>query len=175
MNLQPTLNDELVTIRPLAAADYEPLRLAAADPLIWELHKNGQPRSTAEGFKKFFAESMESGGAFVIIDRKNDKIIGSSRYKFVEGTDRAIEIGWTFLARTYWGGIYNHAIKRLMIDYAHQHFPEVFLNIAADNFRSQGAARKIGAQLLTEYDPPSAIRSRERNNALTFCIFREDQ
>ncbi|PHI19452.1 GNAT family N-acetyltransferase [Lewinellaceae bacterium SD302] len=175
MNLQPTLSDELVTLRPLVIADYEALRLAAADPLIWELHKNGQSRSTPEGFEKFFNESITSGGAFVIIDRENDKIIGSSRYKLVEGTDRAIEIGWTFLARAYWGGVYNHAIKRLMIDYAHQHFSEVFLNIAADNFRSQGAARKIGAQLLTDYDPPSAIRTRERNNALTFCIFREDQ
>lgn len=174
MNLQPTLSDELVLIRPLRNEDYEVLRLAAADPLIWEQHKNGQPRGTPEGFKTFFAESMDSGGAMVIIDQKNGAIIGSSRYKKVEGTDQAIEIGWTFLQRAYWGGTYNRAVKRLMIDYLHQFVPQVFLNIAADNLRSQGAARKIGAQLLTTYEPMTAIRIRERDNALTFCIFRND-
>jgi len=38
MNRQPTLRGELLELRPLRAADFEPLFAVAADPLVWEQH-----------------------------------------------------------------------------------------------------------------------------------------
>lgn len=172
MNLQPHLEDDLVRIRPLTTDDYEVMWDAISDPLIFEQHQNGQVRATPEGFKNFFAVSISSGGAMLVIDKKTDKVIGSSRFQRLPETDKAIELGWTFLRRAYWGGTYNKAIKKLLIDYAHQYYEDVFLVIAADNMRSQGAAKKIGAVLLTDYDPPEAIKIAERDQKVTYCIHR---
>lgn len=172
MNLQPTLEDELVFIRPLTKEDYDNLWAAISDPLIFEQHHNAQARATPAGFKIFFSESIVSGGALAVIDRKTNKIIGSSRFQRLPETDKAIELGWTFLQRAYWGGTYNGAVKKLLIDYAHQYYEDVFLVIAADNMRSQGAAKKVGGVLLTDYDPPTAIKTAERDNKVTYCIRR---
>jgi RimJ/RimL family protein N-acetyltransferase len=97
--LQPHLVGELPEVRPLRPEDWESLFAVASDPLIWEQHPV-QDRYEEEVFKEFFREALESGGALVVIDRKTQKIIGSSRYFGFEPTKREIEIGWTFLARS---------------------------------------------------------------------------
>jgi len=120
------------------------------DPLLWDQHP-AKERATLEGYKKFFKESIDSKGALVVIDNSNGEVIGSSRYKLLE-SDLAIEIGWTVLSRTYWGGKYNSAMKELMINHAHDHFQNVLLYIAKENIRSQKAAEKIGGELLNDND-----------------------
>jgi N-acetyltransferase len=62
--------------------------------------------------------ALESGGALVAVDRKTETIIGSSRYCGYEPEKREVEIGWTFLARSHWGGHYNGEMKRLMLGHA---------------------------------------------------------
>ena len=61
---------------------------------------------------------MESGGALLAIDRKDGRVIGSSRFHGYDEEKSEIEIGWTFLARSHWGGMYNREMKRLMLDHA---------------------------------------------------------
>jgi RimJ/RimL family protein N-acetyltransferase len=85
----------------------------------------------------------------VVIDRKIQKIIGSSRYFGFEPRKREIEIGWTFLARSHWGGKYNGELKRLMLDHAFRFVDSVVFIIGPTNVRSQKAVEKIGA-VLTE-------------------------
>jgi len=118
----------------------------ASDPLIWEQHP-AQDRYEEEVFKEFFREALESGGALVVIDRKTQKIIGSSRYFGFEATKREIEIGWTFLARSHWGGKYNGELKRLMLDHAFRLVESVVFLIGPTNVRSQKAVEKIGGVL----------------------------
>ncbi|MDC7998939.1 GNAT family N-acetyltransferase [Gilvibacter sediminis] len=144
MNLQPTLADELVEIRPLLAKDREALYFVAKDPNIWEQHP--VDRYKRELFDMFFDESLKSGGCLVILDKKTQQIIGSSRYKLLADFPHGIEIGWSFLARTYWGGLYNGAIKRLLMDYALLHFEHVVYFIDSKNIRSQKAVEKIGGK-----------------------------
>jgi RimJ/RimL family protein N-acetyltransferase len=105
-------------------------------------------RYEEEVFKEFFREALESGGAFVVIDRKTQKIIGSSRYFGFEPTKREIEIGWTFLARSHWGGKYNGELKRLMLDHAFRFVESVVFLIGPTNVRSQKAVEKIGGVLI---------------------------
>ena len=102
-NLQPILKGELLELRPLRVEDFHDLYAVAADPLIWEQHPI-KDRYKEEVFKEFFGEALESGGAFIAIDSKNGKIIGSSRFHGYDEEKSEIEIGWTFLARSHWGG-----------------------------------------------------------------------
>ncbi len=115
--LQPHLVGDLVEVRPLRPEDWESLFAVASDPLIWEQHP-ASDRYQEEVFRDFFREALASGGALIVIDRAAQKIIGSSRYFGFEPEKSEIEIGWTFLARTYWGGKYNGELKRLMLAHA---------------------------------------------------------
>jgi RimJ/RimL family protein N-acetyltransferase len=119
----------------------------AADPLIWEQHP-ARDRYQEEVFREFFREALESGGAFVVIDRQTQKVIGSSRYFGYEPGQSEIEIGWTFLARSYWGGRYNAELKRLMLDHAFKFVKSVVFLIGPTNFRSQRALEKIGGVMI---------------------------
>jgi RimJ/RimL family protein N-acetyltransferase len=141
--LQPTLKGELLLLRPLKPEDYHDLYAVASDPLIWELHPNSD-RYKKEVFKEFFRLAIESGGAFVAIDAKNGRVIGSSRFFGYNKEKSEIEIGWSFLARAYWGGTYNGEMKRLMLRHAFQFVNTVVFLVGPKNLRSQKAMEKIG-------------------------------
>ena len=147
MNLQPTLSNELVLVRPLRIEDFEALYEVAKDPLVWAMHQNPDRHEINE-FKKFFKGALDSRSAFVILDKATNTIIGSSRYHLPENTAEAVEIGWTFLSRTYWGGVYNKAIKSLLIAHAFQYVDFVLFHIDQNNIRSQKATMKLGARLI---------------------------
>ena len=151
LRLQPTLSNDLVRLRPLQEQDWEPLYAVASDPLIWEQHPV-KTRSQRAGFEQFFQASLASKGALVAIDQQTQTVIGSSRFKLT-ANPKAIEIGWSFLGRAYWGGQYNKAIKGLMIQHALQYWSTVVFFIANDNLRSQRAVEKIGGRRL--HDPVS--------------------
>jgi N-acetyltransferase len=143
-DLQPVLKGELLELRPLRAEDYHDLYAVAADPLIWEQHPI-RDRYKAEVFRAFFRESLESGGALIAIDSKDGQVIGSSRFYGYDTETSEIEIGWTFLARSYWGGAYNREMKRLMLQHAFQFVNSVIFLVGLQNLRSQRAVEKIGA------------------------------
>ncbi len=143
-DFQPTLSGHLLALRPLRQDDWGPLFAVASDPLIWEQHPNSD-RYQEDVFRQFFADALQSGGALVVIDRATGHIIGSSRYHDFDPAGRVVEIGWTFLARRYWGGRYNGELKRLMLEHAFHCVDEVRFVIGPDNRRSRRAVEKIGA------------------------------
>ena len=143
-DLQPHLKGELLELRPLATDDWDELFAVASDPLIWEQHPE-QDRYTENVFGTFFKEALESGGAFVIIDRQTQHIIGSTRFYGYDPEKSEIEIGWTFLARKYWGGRFNAEMKRLLLNHAFKFVESVVFFVGEENVRSQKAMEKIGA------------------------------
>ena len=142
-DLQPHLRGELIELRPLTPADWPDLFAVASDPLIWEQHPESD-RYKEDFFKIFFSDALESGGAFVIVDPKNQQIIGSTRFFGHDLEKSEIEIGWTFLARKYWGGRYNRELKQLMLDHAFKFVESVIFYVGENNIRSQRATEKIG-------------------------------
>jgi RimJ/RimL family protein N-acetyltransferase len=168
-NTQPILEDSLVHLRPLLPEDIEPLWAVASDPLMWDQHP--AKRHQRDVYEKLFADSIASKGAMVIIDKATGKIIGSSRYLWPEGVTTVIEIGYSYLARAYWGGIYNSAVKTLILNHAFNTFDTVIFYIAKQNMRSRKAVEKIGGEqiFITEY--PQLVRKSEAD--VTYRIKRE--
>jgi N-acetyltransferase len=144
INLQPTLTGERLELRPLLPDDFDGLFAVASDPLIWEQHP-ARDRYQEEVFRATFREAVESGGALIALDRSDGRIVGSSRYHGYDAERSEVEIGWTFLARSHWGGVYNREMKQLMLRHAFGFVDHVVFLIASDNFRSQRAVEKIGA------------------------------
>ena len=170
MPLQPILEDDLVLLRPLEAIDFEALYQVAKDPLIWEQHpaKNRHQKSQ---FEKLFKEFIDSKATLVIIDQSTGEVIGSSRFKYPPKNQTAIEIGWSFLARNYWGGTYNKSVKTLMINHAFQFVETIVFYIDKTNIRSQRAVEKIGGKKADPLTFPNLIRMDE--NYATFIIEKE--
>jgi hypothetical protein len=145
------LENDLVKLIPLDEGDFERLYAVASDPLIWELHPSSD-RYKREVFQKFFEGALESKAAFLVFDSKSDTLIGSTRYYDFNPSNSSVAIGYTFLARAYWGGAYNKSVKKLMLDYAFTRVDGVLFHIGTQNFRSQKAILKIGARFLREVD-----------------------
>lgn len=146
-DLQPTLVGGTIILRPLRADDLDVLHAAASDPLIWAQHPE-PTRYQRDVFEHgFFVGALASGGAFVVIDKATGEVIGSSRYYEWHPDTREVAIGFTFLARSHWGGGTNHEMKRLMLDHAFRWARVVWFHVGIDNWRSRKAMEKIGGHL----------------------------
>jgi RimJ/RimL family protein N-acetyltransferase len=144
VNRQPTLVGQLVEVRPLAEEDFGELYAVAADPPLWEQHPE-QDRWREDVFRRYFDDHLRSGGALAIIDRSSGGLIGATRYANFDPERSEVEIGWTFLARAYWGGVYNADLKRIMLGHAFESVDTVVFLVGHDNVRSRRAVEKLGA------------------------------
>src|SRR6476620_6935396 len=151
VDLQPVLKGRLIELRPLKPDDFDALFAVASDPLIWEVHP-AHDRWQEPVFRRFFADALASGGALVAEDPATGEVIGSSRYDRGRAGPGEVEIGWTFLARRYWGGALNRAIKRLMIAHALESFERALFFVGEGNVRSRRAMEKIGGVLIDRRD-----------------------
>ena len=140
---QPVLKGDLLELRPLRSEDYDDLYAVAADPLIWRQHPV-ENRYEERVFQVFFVEALTSGGTLIAIDTITRRVIGSSRFHAYNNERSEVEIGWTFLARSHWGGIYNAEVKQLMLRHAFRFVNSVVFLVGTQNLRSQRAVEKIG-------------------------------
>lgn len=145
---QPHLITPTLHLRPLLHGDWDALYAVASDPAIWALHP-AHDRWREPVFHKFFQQALDSGGALVAIDPAQGEIIGSSRFDLARAGPGEMEIGWTFLARRYWGGAMNAVLKRTMIGHALRFVDRVIFVVGEGNLRSRRAMEKIGG-VLTE-------------------------
>ena len=118
----------------------------ASDSLIWEQHP-ARNRYQEPVFQEFFEAAIASGGALLLEDALTGAVIGSSRFADYSPEESEVEIGWTFLARTHWGGNYNAAVKKLMLEHAFRAVDSVVFKVGLQNIRSQKAVLKLGAVL----------------------------
>jgi RimJ/RimL family protein N-acetyltransferase len=116
-DFQPTLTGPTVIARPVTSGDWAELFAAGSDPEIWKVHPRSD-RYTEPAFREYFESAVASGMGFVFVDRPTNRLIGSSRYYGYDAGRSEIEIGWTFIARSHWGGTTNREVKRLMLDHA---------------------------------------------------------
>ena len=151
MDRQPTLVGELVALAPATSDDWAALYAVASDREIWAGHP-AHDRWREPVFRAFFDDGLASGGMLVARDRASGAVIGSSRYDFTRAGPGEVEIGWTFLARSRWGGRYNGEMKRLMLDHAFRFVDRAIFLVGETNIRSQRAIAAIGGYLTDRRD-----------------------
>lgn len=99
-NIQPIIVTEEVILYPLEEKDIEFLYTTASDPKIWEQHPN-KDRWKKDIFKTFFDGAIQSMGAFKIVDKATESVIGSTRIYDYNEQENSIFIGYTFYAVAY--------------------------------------------------------------------------
>jgi RimJ/RimL family protein N-acetyltransferase len=163
-DFQPTLVGPAITVRPIAAVDWPELFAAGSDPEIWKVHPTPD-RYTEPAFRTYFDGAVASSMGFVFVDRATGRLIGSSRYHGHDPARSEIEIGWTFIVRSHWGGATNREVKRLMLDHAFSFVDTVIFWVGESNWRSQGAMTKIGGI------KRDGLFTREASGAMPYVIF----
>lgn len=158
-DFQPQLTGTLIAMRPMAEADFDALHAVASDPMIWAIHPVPE-RWQRDIFRTYIDDAFADRGGLVAIETANGRIAGFSRYSQRYVGERDIEIGWTFLARAYWGGEHNRDMKRIMISHALAHFPRVIFRVGDTNLRSRRAMEKIGGNLI-EWNEVAQVLGRE--------------
>lgn len=134
-------------LRPLVPEDWQALFAVASNPAVWELHPQ-HDRWQEPVFRIFFEDALAKGGAIAIIDRESGCIVGSSRWERYDPSDGgSVEIGWTFLDPSCWGGAVNRELKTLMVVHALRYVHRVDFRVAEGNLRSRRAMEKIGGRL----------------------------
>ena len=145
-DLQPHLVGEGVELRPTTADDFDALYAVARDPLLWAGHP-AHDRWQEPVFRRFFGAGLASGGMLAVLDRKDGRTIGSSRFSFERTEPGEVEIGWTFLARRFWGTGTNREMKALMLGHAFRFVARAILVVGEGNARSRRAVEGIGGRL----------------------------
>ena len=148
-SIQPSLENENIKLVPLQESDFERLFAVASDPEVWSMHPNKE-RYRREVFQNFFTGAMESKGAFLVLDKNSDEVLGSTRFYDFNENDKSILIGYTFYGTKSWGKNINASVKKVMLDYIFQFVDKVIFHVGKDNIRSVKAMTKLGAENLGE-------------------------
>jgi hypothetical protein len=148
--------------RLLNGHDFQALFEAASDPLIWEMHPD-RLRYTKEGFSVFFEKALsDQCQPLLLLDERNEKVIGSSRYYEFDDFSQSVFIGFTFLTREYWGGVWNSRLKLAMLSHAFRFCDTVFFEAGINNQRSVSALEKLGALRVQGRSPEKALFAIDR-------------
>ena len=80
----------------------------------------GSAGPAAQGLKPLrgFPEGDRREFAFATVRREDGAAIGSSRFLSFRPADLGLEIGWTLVSRSAWGGGANSEAKLLMLEHA---------------------------------------------------------
>jgi RimJ/RimL family protein N-acetyltransferase len=150
--LMQRLEGRLIALEPIREEHREPLRAAAADPVIWAwMQIDG---SEPEGFDRWFAHALREAEAereapFVTIQRPGGAVLGSTRYMTLRPEHRGVEIGNTWLAQSAWSTGANVEAKLLMLEHAFERVGAMRVEFKTDarNVESRRALEALPATL----------------------------
>jgi len=144
----PILQNQFVRMEPLANDHRERLRAAAnEDSNIFRFMPTDL---SGDGFDAWMDRSLSQSTEWVwtVIDLAKNQVVGSTRYLNIELTHKRVEIGTTWYAPRFWGGVVNPSCKFLMFQYGFETLGlnRIELKIDSRNVRSRGAIAKLGAR-----------------------------
>jgi RimJ/RimL family protein N-acetyltransferase len=145
-----TLENSAVRLEPLSRGHANDLASAAADGELWNLWYTSVPRPDlvdAYIVKALAAQVAGQELPFVIRLRESGSVIGSTRYLHIVEEHKRVEIGSTWLAKSWQGTVVNPASKLLLLEHA---FKKLGVNRVeflthSKNAQSRAALLKLGA------------------------------
>jgi RimJ/RimL family protein N-acetyltransferase len=166
----------------------EPLRLdhAAAlfeqghDEEIWRYMPIDMP-DDVEAMRRWIGEALAQAAAgtavpFAIVQRRDARIIGSTRFHEIVPEHHVVEIGWSWLGRAYWRTGINVECKYLLLRQAFEQWGAIRVQLKTDvrNVRSQTAIAGLGAQREGEFRNHRIIKGGYRRTSVYFSIIEEE-
>jgi len=146
-----TLQGRRVRLEPLSLErHFEGLVQIALDPDLWRWTLNVvESRDDLRIYLETALREQSEGRAVPLttIDLASEKIAGCTRFGSIEPEHRRVEIGWTWVGRSFQRSYVNTEAKYLMLSHAFEVWrcARVELKTSALNARSRAAILRIGA------------------------------
>ena len=145
------LETERIKLVPLCLDYKEDLLNAAKDGDLGKLWFTSVPTvDTIDDYmdKAINDFKLNKGLAFAVIDKKSDKIIGTSRYTNATPEYKRLEIGYTWYAKSYQKSFVNTECKLLLLTYAFEVLETIAVELRTNwyNFESRKAIARLGAK-----------------------------
>lgn len=146
-----TLSTDRLVLKPLALDQVPALGAAASDGALWEKITTTVPRP--EGFEEYVRTALakqEAGNQlpFATVLREGDRIVGSTRFMNIDAANRRLEIGTTWIARSWQRSFVNTHAKYLMLRHAFEGLGCIAVEFRTHlrNDQSRAAIERLGAR-----------------------------
>lgn len=174
-----TLEGTHVKLVPLSTHCRNDLLAAACDGELWKLWVTSVP--SADNIDQYIADALSQRDTkrsvpFVIISRSDDRIIGSTRYMNIDETNRRLEIGHTWYAKSAQRTVANTEVKYLLLSHAFENYDTIavefrthYFNTASRNAILRLGAKQDGILRSHKYDKAGNLR-----DTVVFSIIRAE-
>jgi N-acetyltransferase len=152
LTIEPTtLEGRYIVLRPPSIDDRDGLSIAAIDGEIWNNRFSQFPNLNE--IEKYIQEMLDlsSKGSilpFVTIHKASNTIVGTTRYLNIDYENHRLEIGHTWIAKSWRKTYVNTEAKFLMLQYAFEKLACIAVEIRTDvlNTVSRQAIQRLGAK-----------------------------
>lgn len=152
MEISPViLEGHHVSLEPLLPAHEESLIAAAGDGELWNSTVTVVPSSA--NMAAYIASALEAQAKglelpFVIIRKSSGKVVGTTRFYFIDCENRHVEIGYTWLAASAQRTAVNTEAKLLLLTHAFEGWRCIRVAFITDvlNQQSRTAILRLGAR-----------------------------
>jgi RimJ/RimL family protein N-acetyltransferase len=145
------LEGKYIILRPPSVDEIKGLSIAAKDGEIWNSPFSQFPHPNE--MQKYIQEMLDLSSKglilpFITIDKDSMKILGTSRYLNIDYENHRLEIGHTWIAKSWRKTYVNTEAKFLMLQYAFEKLACIAVEIRTDvlNTVSRQAIQRLGAK-----------------------------
>ena len=144
----PTLSSNGIILKPLTLTYASDLVEACQDGELWKINVTSVPEPDKVIDYINTADSMVDRQAFVVIDERTGKAIGSTSFHDILPASKRLEIGYTWYAKSYWRTHVNTTCKLMLLTYIFEtlEYQTVGWRTDIENYRSQKAIERLGAK-----------------------------
>jgi N-acetyltransferase len=146
------LSTDRLTLQPLTLDHVPALAKAASDGELWDKKTTTVPRP--EGFEDYVRKALELQSAglalpFATTIRDSDQVVGSTRFMNIDAVNHRVEIGTTWIAKSWQRSFVNTHAKFLMLRHAFEDLGcnAVEIRTHSLNDQSRAAIERLGAKL----------------------------
>jgi len=173
------LENERVRLSALKAEDIDSLDGIAYDPRLWEWGMSDI--KTRQDLQNYISTALKERDLFqsypfLIYDKQNNKVAGSTRFGSISIPNKRLEIGWTWLHPDFHGSGLNKNCKYLLLKCAFEEFKFNRVEIKTDvlNKQSRAAILKIGAKEEGIFRKHQITASGRERDSIYFSIIKDE-
>ena len=152
LTIEPTtLVGRYIILRPPSIEDIDGLSIAARDGEIWNNRFSLFPNLNE--IEKYIQEMLDLSSKdsilpFITIHKSSNTILGTTRYLNIDYENHRLEIGHTWIAKSWRKKYVNTEAKFLMLQYAFEKLACIAVEIRTDvlNTVSRQAIQRLGAK-----------------------------
>lgn len=179
MNFEPVLENKRVLLQPLQQEHLQALLPVALDPSLWRIglqHVASEQDLEAYIGKALGERAAQTSIPFVIIDKKENRVAGSTRFMGLSLPHKKTEIGATWITPALHGSGLNKAMKFAMLQYAFEVMELNRVEFKTDelNTQSRNAILSLGCTQEGIFRHHMITSTGRLRNSVFFSLLKEE-